>query len=152
MTSLKYDDLYSCFLAKITDYKLASLSVDDAYELMRDWLHSAVKKPYIRRIFSSITFDDETMVCNFEIVDKADDETDKDYGVEVITKAMVIEWLEPQVKSVLTVAQMYSGKEQKWYSEANHLKEIKALLDDTKKELRKIIRDHGYFYRSYDVT
>lgn len=152
MASLKYDDIYSCFLGKITDYKFMSLSTDDAYELMKDWLHSAVSKPYTRRVFSSLTLDDEIMVCNFEIADAVDEYNDRDYGIEVITKAMVIEWLEPQVKSVLNISQMFGGKEQKFYAQSTHMNEIQKMLDDAKAELRKIIRDHGYFYRSYNAT
>lgn len=148
MTS-KYNDIYSCFLSKITDYKFVSLPADDAYELMNGWLHSAVSKPYIRRIFSSLALDDEVATITFEVLDAVDDNYDKEYAMEIISKGMVIEWLEPQVKSTLSVAQMFSGKEAKWYSEANHLKEIKGLLEDAKCEIRKIIRDHGYFYRNY---
>ena len=48
-----------------------------------------------------------------------------------------------------TRSQMYGGKEQKFYSQANHLIEIKSMLKDCKTELRKMIRDRGYIYNSY---
>lgn len=151
MTSLKYDEIYSCFLSKITDYKFLSLPEDDAYDLMKDWLRSSIAQPYIRRIFSSIILNDDVMTISFEVADAVDEYADRDYGVEIIARAMAIEWLEPQVKSTISIAQMFSGKEVKWYSEANHLKEVKDLLKGMKEELRKMIRDHGYFYRSYTI-
>lgn len=151
MASIKYDEIYSCFLGKITDYKFASLPADDAYDLMKDWLRSSIAQPYIRRIFSSITLNDDIMMAEFEIVDSVDESADRDYGIEIIARAMAIEWLEPQVKTTTSIAQMFGGKETKWFSEANHLKEIKDLLAGMKAELRKIIRDHGYFYRDYGV-
>ena len=59
----KYDEIYSCFLGKITDYKFASLPADDAYDLMKDWLHSSIAQPYIRRIFSSIIFSSINLIA-----------------------------------------------------------------------------------------
>lgn len=148
MTS-SYDYIYSCFLSKITDYKFVSLPQDDAYELMRGWLRSAVSKPYIRRIFSSLKLDDEILQIQFEVTDSVDESTDFDYAIEIITKGMVIEWLEPQVKSVVNIAQMFGGAEQKFYAQSNHLNELQKLLTDTKVEIRKMIRDHGYFFGGY---
>lgn len=149
MTST-YSYIYSCFLSKITDYKLLNIPEDNAYELMREWMHSAVSDPYVRRVFSSLTLDDEIETITFEIADTSGINTeDLDYGVELISRAMVIKWLEPQVKSTLMTAQMFTGKEQKFYSQSNHLNEIRTMLDNASKDLRKFIRDHGYFYRKY---
>lgn len=148
MTS-SYENIYSCFLSKITEYKFVTLPQDDAYELMRGWLRSAVSKPYIRRIFSSLKLDDEVLQIQFEVLDTVDKYTDFDYAVEVIASGMVIEWLEPQVKSVVNIAQMFGGAEQKFYAQSTHLSELRKLLDESKAELRKMIRDHGYFFREY---
>ena len=145
MASIEYEKIYSCFLSKITDYKFLSLQTDDAYDLMRGWLHSAVSKPFIRKEFSTITFDDEIVTITFELARSIDKLSDEDYAVEIIAMGMVIEWMEPQVKSVVNMAQMFSGKEQKFYSQAQHLSEVKKMLDDAKVEIRRIIRDHGYF-------
>ena len=149
MASLKYDYIYSCFLSKVTDYKFVNIPTDDAYDLMNGWIKSAISKPYIRKEFSSIYMDNEISHINFEIKSFIDEQSDIDYGTEIITMAMVIEWLEPQVKSVLNTAQMFAGKEQKFYSQANHLAELQTMLKDAKIEIRRIIRDHGYFNHIY---
>jgi hypothetical protein len=44
---------------------------------------------------------------------------------------------------------MYGGKEQKFYSQAQQLSELKDLLSTTKSEQRRIICDHGYVNNSY---
>ena len=62
---------------------------------------------------------------------------------------MVIKWLEPQVKSKVNIAQMFGGKEQKWFSQATHLGEIKDLLENERIELNKLIRDRGSIYNPY---
>lgn len=148
MTS-KYDEIYSCFLSKITEYKFMSLPQDDVYAMMCGWLHSAVSKPYIRRIFSSIKLDDEIMVVDYEVVNSVDEDADREYITELLGKAMVIEWLEPQVKSTLNISQAYMGKEQKYFSQAQHMSVLQNMLEDAKLEIRRMIRDHGYFFRSY---
>ena len=58
MTS-NYQDIYSRFLRKITDYELAQLLEADANEKMYEWLRSSLSKTHIRRMFETITFDDE---------------------------------------------------------------------------------------------
>lgn len=149
MTS-SYDTLYSRFLSRIEDYKLLSLNEEDIAEMLKQWLRGAVAKPYVRRIFDTLSFNDERGILTFTIKNPVDDDSDAEYVSEVITIGMVIEWLEPQVKSVINISQMFgSNKEAKFYAQANHLSTIKELLDDTKIEQRKLIRDHGYLYNSY---
>lgn len=150
MASLSYEEnIYSSFLGKITDYNFNNISEDDVYELMNGYLKSAISQPYVRRIFSSISLDDEVMEMTFALKDSVDEESDKYFVTEVLSRGMVIAWLEPQVKSTLNTNQMYGGKEQKWFSQAQHLSELKDLLATTKAEQRRIICDHGYANNSY---
>lgn len=150
MASLSYrDDLYSSFLGKVTDYNFASIAEDDVYELMFGYLKSAISQPYVRRLFSSITMDDEIMEMTFTLKDSIDEVSDKYFIIEVLSRGMVIAWLEPQVKSVTNLSQMFGGKEQKWFSQAQHLAELKDLLATSKSEQRRIICDHGYANNAY---
>lgn len=150
MASLSYrDDLYSSFLGKVTDYNFANIAEDDVYELMFGYLKSAISQPYVRRLFSSITVDDEIMEMTFTLKDSIDEDSDKYFIIEVLSRGMVIAWLEPQVKSVTNLSQMFGGKEQKWFSQAQHLAELKDLLATSKSEQRRIICDHGYANNAY---
>ena len=150
MASLLYEeDIYSSFLGKITDYNFVNISEDDVYELMSGYLKSAISQPYVRRLFSSIIMDDEVMEMTFELKNSIDEQSDKYFVSEVLSRGMVIAWLEPQVKSTANLAQMFGGKEQKWFSQAQHLTELKDLLSTAKSEQRRIICDHGYINNSY---
>ena len=60
---------------------------------------------------------------------------------------MVIEWLQPQVDSVLHTSVMIGGKEEKKLLD-NH-KNMIDRLDSMKTEQNKMIRDYGYMYNSY---
>ena len=150
MASLSYrDDLYSSFLGKVTDYNFVNMSEDDVYELMFGYFKSAISQPYVRRLFSSVKIDDEIMEMTFTLKDSIDEDSDKYFIIEVLSRGMVIAWLEPQVKSTVNLSQMYGGKEQKFYSQAQQLSELKDLLSTTKSEQRRIICDHGYVNNSY---
>ena len=149
MTSLSYDEIFSDFLGSVTDYGLASIDIDDMYGSMTEYLHKTLSLSYIRRLFSSINLDDTIQKINFEVANKVDDDADIDFIKYILSKGMVVEWLKPQVRSKLNIAQMFGGKEQKFYAQSTHLSELRGLLEDTQLELRKAVRDRGYIYNPY---
>lgn len=147
MTSLKLDDVYSSFLDKVTDFDIGSYEEDIQKELLIGYLKGALGIPYLRAIFITITIDDYEETINYTL--KTEDGCDEQFIIELLSKGMVIKWLEPQVKSKVNIAQMFGGKEQKWFSQATHLGEIKDLLENERIELNKLIRDHGSIYNPY---
>ena len=149
MASLSYDEIFSDFLGSVTDYDLASIKIDDMYGLMTEYLHKTLSQSYVRRLFSSITFDDIVQMFTFEMDNSVDDAADLDFVRYILSKGMVVEWLKPQVRSKVNIAQFFGGKEQKWFSQAQHLSELRGLLEDTQLEMRKAIRDRGYIYNPY---
>ena len=149
MTSLSYEEIFSDFLGNVTDYDIASMEISEAYSMMTEYLHKALSNTYIRRLFSSIQYDDSIQIFEYELTNKVEDEQDSDFVKSIITKGMVIEWVKPQVRSKLNMAQMFGGKEQRFFSQSQHLSELRGLLEDTQLELRKEIRDRGYIYNPY---
>lgn len=149
MTSVNYDVIFSYFLGYVTDHQLASMSMQDAYDFMVEYLHKALAKPYTRRLFSSCDIDDNIQVITFEMEYVVDESADTDFVIDILSKGMVIEWLEPQVNSKNNVLQFFGGKEQKFYSQSTHLGEISALLESLRNEQKDIIRDRGYINNSY---
>ena len=147
MTSLKLDDVYSSFLDKVTDFDIGSYEEDVQKELLIGYLKGALGIPYLRAIFITITIDDYEEIINYTL--KTEDGCDEQFIIELLSKGMVIKWLEPQVKSKVNIAQMFGGKEQKWFSQATHLGEIKDLLENERIELNKLIRDRGSIYNPY---
>ena len=144
---LSYSILFSRVLNKINDPKELSLKEEDLLEIYTERLHSVVGKPRVRRLFSSISLDDEIQEMTFTLNNSVDEESDKDFVLEILSLGMAIEWLQPQVDSVIHTSVMIGGKEEKKLLD-NHKNMIER-LDSMKKEQNKMIRDYGYMYNSY---
>ena len=145
--TLSYSTLFSRVLNKINDQKELSLDESDLLEIYTERLHSVVGKPRVRRLFSSISLDDEIQEMTFTLNNSVDEESDKDFVLEILSLGMAIEWLQPQVDSVIHTSVMIGGKEEKKLLD-NHKNMIER-LDNMKKEQNKMIRDYGYMYNSY---
>ena len=144
---LSYSILFSRVLNKINDQKELSLDENDLLEIYTERLHSVVGKPRVRRLFSSISLDDEIQEMTFTLNNSVDEESDKDFVLEILSLGMAIEWLQPQVDSVIHTSVMIGGKEEKKLLD-NH-KNMIDRLDSMKKEQNKMIRDYGYINNSY---
>ena len=144
---LSYSTLFSRVLNKINDPKELSLDENDLLEIYTERLHSVVGKPRVRRLFTSISLDDEIQEMTFTLNNSVDEESDKDFVLEILSLGMAIEWLQPQVDSVIHTSVMIGGKEEKRVLD-NHKNMIER-LDSMKKEQNKMIRDYGYMYNSY---
>ena len=144
---LSYSTLFSRVLNKINDPKELSLDENDLLEIYTERLHSVVGKPRVRKLFSSILLDDEIQEMTFTLNNSVDEESDTDFVLEILSLGMAIEWLQPQVDSVIHTSVMIGGKEEKKLLD-NH-KNMIDRLDSMKKEQNKMIRDYGYMYNSY---
>lgn len=144
---LPYSKIFSRFLGKITDYKLAYLSENDLTELEIEWLHSVLSKPRVIKIFKSVSLDDEMKQMSFELNYSVNTQFDEDFVTGLLALGMAVEWLQPQVDSVINIAPMIGGKEEKKILD-NHKYSIER-LESMKTELNKTIRDYGYMYNSY---
>lgn len=149
MTSLSYEEIFSDFLGNVTDYDFSSMDESTSDYLMSEYLQKTIAVPYIHRLFSSIEADDEIHNLSFEMTNVVDDDSDLYFVKNILSKGMVIEWLKPQVRNKVNISQFFGGKEQKYFSQSNHLAEIRKLLEDTELEVRKEIRDRGYIYNPY---
>ena len=144
---LPYSTLFSRVLNKINDPKELSLDEKDLLEIYTERLHSVVGKPRVRRLFSTISLDDELQEMTFTLNNSVDEDSDTDFVLEILSLGMAIEWLQPQVDSVIHTSVMIGGKEEKKLLD-NH-KNMIDRLDSMKKEQNKMIRDYGYMYNSY---
>ena len=147
---LSYSTLFSRVLNKINDQKELSLDENDLLEIYTERLHSVVGKPRVRRLFSSLSLDDEIQEMTFTLNNSVDEESDKDFVLEILSLGMAIEWLQPQIDSIIHTSVMIGGKEEKKLLD-NH-KNMIDRLDSMKIELNKRIRDYGYMYNSYINT
>lgn len=144
---LSYSTIFSRVLNKINDPKELSLNENDLLEIYTERLHSVVGKPRVRRLFSTLTLDDDIQQFTFELNNSVDEISDEDFVLEVLSLGMTIEWLQPQVDSIIHTSVMIGGKEEKKILD-NH-KNMVERLESMKKEQNKMIRDYGYMYNSY---
>lgn len=149
MSSLSYDEIFSNFLGNITDPVLAGQNENLANEIMVECLHKAVSSVYVRRLFSSVTLDDEIQTMIFTMKKTVDESADKDFVSTMLGKAMAVQWVTPQVQSKVNIAQMFTGSTKKFYSQSAHLSELRALKSDMEKDLQSYILTRGSFYNDY---
>lgn len=149
MLTLTFDQIYSLFLSKLKALDLIELVDSDAFELMGEWLLSVKAHPRVRKLFSSINFNFDTQICNFTLKNPIDDETDCDFIRDLFAVGMTWKWAEPKYFSAENVLQFFGGKEEKFYSQSNHMNSIRLLYEKGEENLFKTIRDYGYINNSY---
>ena len=145
MTS-EFNDIYSRFYLRVKDYELSGLEESLVKKMLNGYLRSTLSKPMVRRLFQSITIDDDVEEIEYELRDSLDEDSDKDFVEEVLALGCVCEWASPRYHSTLLTSQMFSNSEQSFFSQAAHLKEMKEMYEKTQTDLRKLIRDYGYNY------
>lgn len=150
MTS-EFDELYSRFYLRVEDYNIVGLEEKVVTNMMNGWIKSTLSKPYVRRLFDELDFDEDIGELEYEMKLSVSEEEDKDFVEEVIALGMVVEWLSPKYHSTLLTSQMFSNSDQKYYSQANHMTELKDMYHRAQNNLRKLIRDRGYIYNGYLV-
>ena len=134
-----YDAIYNIAASKITDPEIALLSSDDLEEMFHDYLISAISQ--FRKCKSDLSDrDDEIRQFNADLLD---------VEKEILAILVVRQWLQPQLYSALLTKQVFSDKEQKYYSQAQHISELRALDETLKLESQKLSRDYSYGNGSY---
>jgi hypothetical protein len=136
MTS--YEIVYDRFLNRTTDFNLGDLDDHTLSEMLKGWLHSAIVRTHTSSDLSAR--DDVTEVFNSDLTD---------LDVEMLAMGMTLAWLDQYLNSTENVLQFIGGKEEKYYSQANHIAELRALREDTKVEMKKLYRDSTYTNNSY---
>lgn len=150
MTSISYEDIFAYFLGGVSDYDIAKMKYSDAYPLMEEYLHKTIANAHVRSLFSTVNFNDDEGTLSYELDHVLDDSTDKYFVMNLLGNAMVIEWLNPRVRDLSLINQMVgSDKSRTFYSQANHLNELRSLLESTTISLDKMITDRNAFYNSY---
>jgi hypothetical protein len=149
MTSLNYNNIYSRLFSKIEAYDFIELSEDMLNEFLCNWIHSASANPYVRRLFKTFSLDDEVQEISYEMKYSVDDFSDTEFVTEVLALGVVVTWLEPKINSINNITQMFGSKEEKFYSQSQHLSELRSLVNDSKKQQRRMIADRGYAWNTY---
>ena len=134
-----YEEIYNLASNKITDPEIALLLPEDIEELFHGYLISAI--PKFRKCKNDLSNrDDELRQFNVDLLD---------VEKEILAILVVREWLQPQLYSALLTKQVFSDKEQKYYSQSSHISELRALDETLKIEAQKLSRDYTYGSSEY---
>lgn len=134
-----YSTLYEKCLSRLEDPSLVMLPEEDLENMLHEWLLSAIAK--MRKCSSDLSDrDDKLKQFNVDLTDVEQ---------EILSILMVRAWVSQQLHSVTNVLQVFSGKEAKYYSQAQHLAELRALDEDLKLEAQKLSRDFTYVDNTY---
>ena len=137
MTS--YETIYNRALAQITDPLLAQLPEEDLEMMLHDWLLDAIVEPTVGE-YDFTDRDEELKQFNFDISDR---------DQKILSIHMVRAWLAPQIRSVTLTQQVYSGKETKFYAQANQLAEMRALDVDLQRQAELLFCRGTYLNNDY---
>ena len=143
--TLSCDDIYSAFLSLIDDYNIPQMDKDDAYEYMKDCFKNVFSKPKIRKLFSSISFDDNILQLNYVLRNSVDEGYDEEFVKGLFANGMVIQWVEQRYQSESLTAFLLGTKESKYYSQSAHIDSMAEMYNKARMIVDKdYSRDHGY--------
>ena len=134
-----YETIYNCALSKIEDPTLAMLPEEDLENMLHGYLMSAIAKH--RKCEHDLSDrDEELKQFNFDL---------SDLEMEILSILMVREWISQRLNSVTNVMQVFGGKEEKWFSQASHIKELREMDDRLRLEAQQLSRDYSYTDNDY---
>lgn len=134
-----YSKVYNKFLQKITDFNLAEVDDYSFDEMMNGWLNSAVIR--VRKCQHDLSKRDDELQ-EFE-------EDLSDLEVELLALGMVDAWVSPYLNSTELVVQFIGGKEEKYYSQAAHIKELRDIKESNLLEMNRLHNYNTYLTSSY---
>lgn len=151
MASITFDEIYSRFYTKVEAYDFLSEQIPEEMVagFMDIWLRSSLSYPYISRLFAELTLNENEQTITYELKYKVNDFADNEFIYEVLSNAMIYAWIEPKVNSITNIYQTFGTSDEKFYSQAAHLSELRGLRDDVEKRIRSLIRDRGYLNNNY---
>ena len=134
-----YETIYNRALSKIEDPTLAMLPEEDLENILHGYLMSAIAKH--RKCEHDLSDrDEELKQFNFDL---------SDLEMEILSILMVREWISQRLNSVTNVMQVFGGKEEKWFSQSSHIKELREMDDRLRLEAQQLSRDYSYTDNDY---
>ena len=134
-----YEKIYNRFSQKIIDFNLAE--IDDNYlgEMLLGWLNSSIVNVR-KRERNLFLRDDEVQEFQEDL---------SDLEIEMLALGMKLAWIDQYLNSTENVLQFIGGKEEKYYSQASHIAELRALRKDTLREMNSLHSYDTYVNNSY---
>lgn len=149
MLSVSYDAIYSRLYGTIQAFDLIQLAEEIAKAKMTEWMMSIKANPRVRKLFASVSFNPVDEAIGFELVHPIADDADVDFVTELFALGMTWKWSSEKYNSTLNTSQFFAGKEQKFYSQANHMAELANMTKIAKQEFLSLIANRECYTNSY---
>ena len=149
MATLNYKSILSRFCTQAKAYKLATYPEDVVTELTNEWIHSVAGQVSVRRMFKSISLDDEIQQITYALKNSVDSESDDDFVSNIFAMGVGIRWAKAKLCDDNVLDQAFLSQEVKFYSQKNHMDGLRDLLKDLKTELNSEITSHNGTWNSY---
>jgi hypothetical protein len=134
MTS--FSEVYDYFLAKITTY-------NEYNNLTQDELETELRQLLRASLAECVSFKD---ISADYILDQFN-KTLSDLEKNIISYNMVVHYLSPKINNIELLKQSLSSKDYQIYSQANHLKELMNLRNDSSQKFHYWMNRYGYLKR-----
>jgi hypothetical protein len=125
-----YSKIYKKFLNGITDFNFSNFDEKTLKSMFVGWLGTAI-------VNTRSTTDLSKRDDNNELFDN--DLTDLD--VELLAMGMTLAWIDQSLRSTDLILMMVGGKEEKYYSQSEHIKQLGKMREDIKLEMKRL---HSY--------
>lgn len=133
-----YETVYGRFLNRTTDFNLAEMDDYTLNEMLKGWLKSAIVNVRTSSDLSSRNDENEEFDSDLS-----------DQDIELLAMGMTMAWLDQYLNSTENVLQFIGGKEEKYYSQANHIEQLRAMREDTRLEMKRLHSYGTYKSNSY---
>lgn len=133
-----YETVYGSFLNRTTDFHLAEIDDHTLNEMLKGWLKSAIVN--VRTSSDLSDRNDENEEFNSDLSDQ---------DVELLAMGMTMAWLDQTLNSTELTMMFVGGKEEKYYSQANHIEQLRAMREDTRLEMKRLHSYSTYKNNSY---
>lgn len=149
MASIQYNEIYSRFYAKVQAYDIAQYPEERQNALAYDWIHSVIGKPWVYRVFSSISADDEIQELSYVLNAPLSADIDKEFVIDVIAYGMIEAQVEPQLYTPLNTRQLFGDSHEKFFSQSAHATVLQSMLSDAEAKQKRLISGRSAYHNSY---
>lgn len=134
-----YEKIYNRFSQKITDFNLTEIDDYSLDEMLKGWLTSSIVNVR-KREHNLFLRNDEAQEFEADL---------SDLEIELLALGMKLAWIDQYLNSTENVLQFIGGKEEKYYSQANHIAELRELRKDTVREMQSLHNYDTYTNNAY---
>lgn len=120
-----FEDIFAVFLSKITTFSEYTALTEEELNMELTMLMKTAIAKFINK---------QNLIPNYDM--EYFNRTLDDLEIEILAYGMVVSWLTPKINNIELLKQSLSSKDFNFYSQANHLKELRELKADAEKEFQ----------------